>query len=340
MSGADCFPQSVNSCPKSGILPGRSLLLALRTVFFGSPEEAIPALTALVSAGHEVRAVYTRPDRPAGRSRRLAPTPVRVAAEGLGLRVETPSSLRGARVVADLAETGADLFVVVAYGRILPPEALRIPRLGAVNIHPSLLPRYRGPSPVATAVLEGATETGVTLMLLNEGMDTGPVLAQSEPVQLSGSERTGGLTAALFRKGADMLPAVLAGLENGSIRPRPQDNALATVTRLIEKEDGRIDWTRTAAETERAVRAYNPWPGAFTTWQHRTLKMLAASVCGEASDRRAPGAVRVVDRRILVATGMRELELLTVQLEGRNAVTAADFLNGNPSISGAVLGVS
>lgn len=308
-------------------------------MFFGSPEEAVPALRSVISSGHQVAAVYTRPDRPAGRSRKPRPTPVRAAAEEIGLRVETPAGLRGADAQRGLADTGADAFVVVAYGRFLPPEVLAMPRLGVVNIHPSLLPRYRGPSPVATAILEGAEETGVTLMLLDEGMDTGPILKQSAPVGLDGSERLGELTARLFEIGAEMLPETLDGLKDGSIAPTPQDEAQATVTRLVDKEDGRIDWARSAVEIDRQIRAYDPWPGAFATWDGRTLKMLDVAVSPpDAPAGGQPGRVSVRDRRIFISTGSGALEVLSLQLEGKRATPARDFLNGNPGFDGVRLG--
>ncbi len=314
----------------------------MKTVFFGSPEEAVPALSALVDSGHEIVAVYTRPDRRAGRARQLRPTPVKVAAESFGLAVETPPGLRDEAVQEKLASLGASLFVVVAYGRFLPPEVLAIPRLGVLNIHPSLLPRHRGPSPVTTAILNGENETGVTLMLLDEGMDSGPVLAQSEPVQLDGSERAGELTARLFEIGAAMLPSVIAGLEDGSLTPHPQDESLVTVTRLVEKEDGQIDWSRGAAEIERMTRAYDPWPGAFTALGGKSLKVIAAEVATDSSSSPVAGpiagTVSVRDRRVFVATGAGELELTEAQPEGRRPVSARDWLNGTPDVDGSVLG--
>ena len=331
-------------------------------MFFGSPEEAVPALELVASSGHEIAAVYTRPDRPAGRSRKPRPTPVRSAAESLGMRVETPYSLRGEETQRELAACEADAFVVVAYGRFLPPEVLSMPRLGVVNIHPSLLPLYRGPSPVTTAILEGASQTGVTLMFLDEGMDTGPILQQlegasqtgvtlmfldegmdtgpilrqSDPVPLDGTEKSGELTEGLFRLGAEMLPGALNDLSSGSLLPEPQDDSQATVTRLIEKEDGRIDWSKSAIEIDRAVRAYDPWPGAFTMWDGKTLKILDTEPL--AGGNGAPGSISVKDRHIYVSTGSGRLEIISLQLEGKRKAEARDFLNGNPGFDKAVLG--
>ncbi len=315
--------------------------MGLKVVFFGSPEDAVPALEEVAAAGHDVVAVYTRPDRAAGRSKRPRPTPVRAAAESLGLAVETPRGLRDEEVQARLQGFGADLFVVVAYGRILPPEVLEMPRLGVVNIHPSLLPRHRGPSPVSTAILDGETETGVTLMLLDEGMDSGPLLTQSEPVPLDGKEHAGELTAQLFRIGAGMLADVIASLEDGTAVGAAQDESQVTVTRLIEKAAGQIDWSAGADRIERMTRAFDPWPSAFTTLRGKNLKVLAARVSdpdGSEPTDAVPGGVTVRGKRLFVSTGDGELELLEVQPEGRRPMSASDLLNGNPHLDGAVLG--
>jgi methionyl-tRNA formyltransferase len=311
--------------------------LPLNTVFFGSPEDAVPGLAAVIDAGHAVAAVYTRPDKEAGRKRQSTPTPVRVAAEARGLRVETPAGLRSAEVQETLRKLNADVFVVAAYGRILPPEVLAMPRLGAVNIHPSLLPRYRGPSPVATAIRNGDAATGVSVMLLDEGMDSGPLLAQSPPILLDGTERADELTARLFRIGAEMLPGVLDALEAGTLTPEPQDDSLVNVTRLIEKEDGNIDWSQRAVEIERMTRAYDPWPGAFSSLAGKNLKILSAVVASEGKSAPA-GTVSIREKRIFVATVDGELELQQVQPGGKRPISARDFLNGTPGLDGAVLG--
>jgi methionyl-tRNA formyltransferase len=246
--------------------------------------------------------------------------------------------------VRQLEQFAADAFVVVAYGRILPPDILAIPRLGVVNIHPSLLPRRRGPSPVAAAILEGDAQTGVTLMLLDEGMDSGPLLLQPSPVLLDGSERTGELTARLFEIGAQQLSSVLDMLDSGTITPRQQDESAATVTRLVEKADGEIDWSKPAIEIERMTRAYDPWPGAFTSLNGKGLKITGATLLSGADGVAAggkspvPGTVSVRAHRLFVATGEGELEILQAQPEGRKPMSARDLLNGQPGLSGAVLG--
>ena len=309
----------------------------MRIIFFGSPAEAAESLKSLISEGHNIAAVYTRPDRRAGRGRASTPTPVKTMALENGLPVCTPARLQNnEQEFAQLADAHADVFVVVAYGRILPPEILSIPPMGVVNVHPSLLPQYRGPSPVVTAILDGQAQTGVTVMLLDEGMDTGPILAQSPPVQLNGTEKGASLQALLFKEGAAMLPAVLKGLQDGSITPTPQDDALATVTGLLDRSDGEIDWSLSAEQIGRMVRAYDPWPGTFTTWNGKGLKILDAELTNESRD--DPGKVSVTDGRLIVGTGSESLEITRLQLEGRRSVTTPDFLRGQPQITGATLG--
>ncbi len=309
----------------------------MRIVFFGSPTDAVHSLKSLISAGHDVAAVYSRPDKRSGRGRTTTPTPVAAFALEHGIPVLTPASLRGNKEEeSHLASLDADAFVVVAYGRILPADILRIPRLGVINIHPSLLPLYRGPSPVVTAILDGCDETGVTVMLLDEGMDTGPILAQSDPVQLTGQERGVELQARLFEEGAAMLGGVLDRLDSGSLKPKPQDHSKAVVTRLIQRSDGEIDWSVSTTQIERMIRAYDPWPGTFTSWKGKGLKILEA-VIGDESYLQA-GKVAVREGRLLVGTGSGALEIRRIQLEGRQAVTAAEFLRGQPGFEAAMLG--
>jgi methionyl-tRNA formyltransferase len=309
-----------------------------RVVFFGSPEEAVFALRALVEARHVLAAVYTRPDSIAGRTKSPQPTPVKLAALQMGIPVETPASLRTPEVLERLAAYGADVFAVASYGRILPAAALQLPRLGALNIHPSLLPRHRGPSPIATAILEGDRHTGVTVMLLDEGMDTGPLLAQTDPVPIDSNDTTGGLTRKLFEFGAELLVATLEKWERGAVRPQPQDEAAASVTKLLQRADGLIDWSKPAARIERMTRAYDPWPGAFTKWGGRTLKLVEVA-CDEAGDEgKRPGAVFRRDDKLCVTCGRGAIIVKRLQLEGKKSVTAAEFLRGYPGIEGAVLG--
>ena len=311
--------------------------MALTIVFFGSPPEAVESLAVLQAAGIDIASVYTRPDRPAGRGNRMTPTAVKVWASERGLDVRTPDDLRSRDTLDHLASTHASVFVVAAYGRFLPRAVLDIPRLGVVNIHPSLLPAYRGPSPVQTAILDGVSETGVTIMKLDEGMDTGMILRASEPVPLDGTERAGDLLTRLFSLGAMMLPDVLFDLSNGQLTPVPQDDSRASMTKLVRRGDGAADWRRSARRLERMMRAYDPRPGLFTTWYSRTLKIMDAAVVEDERGALPPGTVFRIAGRLAVSTGEGALELLRVQLQGRRAVDAPDFLRGHPEIVGAVL---
>jgi methionyl-tRNA formyltransferase len=238
-----------------------------------------------------------------------------------------------------MVAANADVFVVVAYGRILPAELLAVPPMGVVNVHPSLLPMYRGPSPVVTAILDGQRQTGVTVMLLDEGMDTGPVLAQSPPIVLTGKERAGELQGRLFEEGAAMLPAVLDGLEDVTIVATPQDDSKATVTRLLARSDGEIDWSLPAEQIDRMIRAYDPWPGSFTSWNDKGLKILDVNLSGRIDAVDDSGRVIVNGGKLFVGSGSGPLEITRLQLEGRQGVSASDFLRGRPDIDDAVLGV-
>ena len=307
-----------------------------RIIFFGTPEPAAKALRALVKDGHDVAAVFTRPDRISGRSRKPRPTSVNEAAVELGLPVHTPPGLRGDDVLSDLAAIPADIYVVLAYGRILPAAILALPARGVLNVHPSLLPLYRGPSPVVTAIRDGASETGVSVMLLDEGMDTGPVIAQSASVPITDSDTAESLTDQLFTMGVDLLVKTIPSWGRGDIEGVPQDDALATVTSLVEKSDGELDFGEPALNIERAIRAYHPWPGTFTRWDGKLLKILEASVSGTGENLR-PGVVSIHGGRLIIGTGEGNLDVKRLQLEGRSAVFVEEFLRGYPAIEGASL---
>ena len=310
----------------------------LRVVFMGTPDFAVPTLEALLNRGHDLVGVLTQPDRPAGRGRRLRPSPVKAFAERHELPVLQPASLRrDEEACARIAEMRPDVIVVAAYGLFLPSIVLGTPRYGCLNIHPSLLPRHRGPSPVISTILNGDETGGVTIMLLDEGMDTGPVLAQkSTPV---GSDETADtLTHRLFGLGAELLVDTLDKWVRDEITPSVQDDEQATTSRLLKREDGRLDWTGPADSIERRVRAFTPWPGAFTSWNGRTLKIVRGRLADMTGDSE-PGTVSAPSGdRVVVATGSGALELLEVQLEGRARSKAADFVRGQRDFIGSVLG--
>ena len=313
----------------------------MRAVFFGTPSYAIASIRALLGAGIEVPLVCTRPARRAGRGRVATPTPTAIFADEISIPVITPDGLDYESIEA-IRAVEADVYVVVAYGRFIPSELLSIPKYGVVNVHPSLLPRHRGPSPVATAILDGDDETGVTIMLLDEGMDTGPLLAQSEPVKITMDTRSDELTERLFAMGAEILPRVLGDLEAGRLMPQPQDEASATVTRLIRKEDGAVDWHMPAERIVRMNRAFFPWPGTSTTLDGGLLKLVDVEL-GKGvrlPDGQVPGVVfRDKGSNVYAcAGGSSTVRLVTVQASGRRAMAVEDFAAGRPGFIGVVLG--
>jgi methionyl-tRNA formyltransferase len=313
----------------------------MRLVFMGTPSFVIPVLDGLFAAENvQVVGVCTPPDRPRGRGRAPEMPPVKARALDLGLDVYQPDSLRSPEVQTELNSLKADVFVVAAYGRLLPPPVLETPSHGCLNLHPSLLPRHRGPSPVATAIGEGDTETGVTLMLLDNGMDTGPLVAQRS-YPLSSQETGDGLTETLFKLGGELLLESLSGWVDGGLEARPQEEALATVTRKLERSDGLADWNVAAAILERRARAFTPWPGLFTQWEGAVIKLLEVVVsASEAGTEASPGRVVSLtagDAPAGVVTSDGVLGLKTIQLEGRRAQPAAEFLRGHPQFIGSQL---
>jgi methionyl-tRNA formyltransferase len=311
----------------------------MRILFAGSPQLAIPSLES-VCARHEVVAVLTNPDRPAGRRGLPAATPVKARALELGLPVRQPPSL-DAEFLEQVKALGCELLVVAAFGRIFPEEFLGLFARGGLNVHPSLLPRYRGPSPIPAAILAGDKETGVTVQRLAARMDSGDILA-ARRLPLTGSETTGSLTQALAGLGAELLAETLADMEQGREQGRPQDEAAATYCRLIRKEDGRIPWEREPQYVERLVRACDPWPGAFTSWRDQILHLLAAAVYpGSPPRETSQGLVFGTDNRygILVRAGQGVLSVTRLQLQAKKPMDWRSFLNGRRDFVGSQLGV-
>ena len=308
---------------------------SLAVVFAGTPEFSVPALEALVASRHRVLAVYTQPDRPAGRGQKLAIGAVKQSALRHGLPVEQPVTLRDPAAVERLAGWRADVMVVVAYGLILPPPVLAIPPLGCLNIHASLLPRWRGAAPIHRALLEGDAQTGVTLMRMNAGLDTGPMLLdQVTPILATDTAAT--LHDRLAVMGAEALLRVLDGIIDGSLVERPQPEAGVTYAAKLRKEEAQLDWSLPAPRLDRQVRAFNPWPVAETRWNGQQLRVWEA-VSVDAATAAVPGAVVAADADgIRVATGGGLLNLTRVQLAGRKPVSAAEFLNAH-RIEGAQL---
>lgn len=312
-----------------------------RIAFMGTPEFAAPILKSLADT-HEVIAVYTRADKPAGRGKTLTEAPVKIVARTRGLNIEQPRTWRHAEIQAQLRAYRPDLIVVAAYGLILPPAVLEIPPRGCINVHASLLPRWRGASPIAFALLAGAVQTGVTLMQMDAGVDTGPLLAQ-RALPIARDDTTATLTEKLARLGAQLLIATLPAWFDGKITPTPQNNADATLTRLVAKEDGLIDWRKPARELERAVRAYNPWPSAYTFLppspigaRGALLKVWRAGVADDVVSE-PPGTVVRIGDAIGVSTSTGVLILRAVQLAGKRAMTIEEFVRGQRDFVGARL---
>jgi methionyl-tRNA formyltransferase len=302
----------------------------------GTPDFAVPVLKALIGQ-YEVVGVVTQPDRRVGRGRKVEASPVKVVALAHNLPVLQPPRLRQPDVVAELETLAPEVIVVAAYGQILPPAVLAIPPKGCLNVHASLLPRYRGAAPVAAAILAGEEETGVTIMLMDEGMDTGPILSQAT-CPISPQDTRESLSAKLARLGADLLMDTLPRWLAGEIEPRPQDHSQATYSRIIAKEDGLIDWSQSAVEIWRRCRAYYPWPSTYTYWRSKLLKVLSAEALPHWSGEEEPGQVMALDEGLAVATSEGALLLKEVQLAGRRALNAEDFARGQRDFVGSVLG--
>ena len=308
----------------------------LNIIFAGTPDFAAEALQALLGSEHRVIAVYTQPDRPAGRGRKLVYGPVKQLALDHRIPVRQPKSLKGEAEQAELRALGADLMVVVAYGLLLPQAVLDAPRLGSINIHASLLPRWRGAAPIQRAILAGDGESGVTIMQMEAGLDTGPMLYTLRcPIH---AEDTGGaLHDRLAELGAQALLEVLPKLAAGEIVPVVQDDALANYAKKLDKEESRIDWSQSAQEIERMVRAFNPWPVAQTDYQGKAMRIWEAGVVEGASDAPPGTVVTATKEGIDVVTGSDLLRIRQLQLPGKRAMAAADFLNAH-AVDGVVLG--
>jgi len=307
-----------------------------RIVFFGTPSFALPTLRDLLEEPDEVVGVVTQPDREKGRGRKMVISPIKELALQHGLTVLQPEKVKEEAFQEALSGLQPDLFVVVAYGQILPKPVLNIPKYGAVNVHASLLPGYRGAAPIAWAILKGEKVTGVTTMVMDEGMDTGDILLQTE-VPIGDEETCENLHDRLGSLGAQLLLKTLEKMEAGNIRPIPQDHSKATYAPPLKKEDGHIDWRKGAAEIDRQVRAFNPWPGAFTKWGDRLLKIYRGEI-RERTPAGKPGAVVWVGSDFIeVEAGKDSYLIEEIQLEGRKKMTIRDFLSGHSISAGTVL---
>jgi methionyl-tRNA formyltransferase len=307
-----------------------------RVIFMGTPQFAVPTLQAL-DEHHEVVGVVTQPDRRAGRGRKVVVSPVKQVALERALPFLQPRTLNDAEVVARLEGWHPEVLVVAAFGQLLPGSVLALPPYGSINVHASLLPRYRGAAPISAAILDGETVTGITIMLMDEGLDTGPILAQSE-CPIAPDATTASLTAKLAGLGARFLVKTLDTWLEGAIEAQPQDEAAATYCDQMEKVDGLLDWSQPAAYLDRQVRACDPWPGAYTTWQGRRLKVLRARPHPGWEGEGQPGQVLEMGEGIGIVTGQGALDLIEVQLAGKKPMPAGLFARGQRDLVGGILG--
>jgi methionyl-tRNA formyltransferase len=308
----------------------------MRLVFCGTPRFAVPSLEHIVRAGHEVRLVVTQPDRPKGRGMGLALSPVKEAALALDLPVRQPEKIKhNDEFRAELTGIAPEAIIVVGYGRIIPQWMIDLPPLGNINVHASLLPKYRGAAPIQWAIASGDRTTGVTTMKIDAGLDTGDMLLQAEmPIEADDTSET--LAPRLAELGAELLVETLARTEAGLITPVPQNHAEHTLAPILKKEDGQIDFHRSAAEIVNRLRGFTPWPGAFTQFRGKGFVVHSARV---ADANISPGELRVEDERLLVGAGSgTALELVEIQLEGKKRMSARDFLNGYQPKAGERLG--
>jgi methionyl-tRNA formyltransferase len=310
----------------------------MKLVFCGTPQFAVPSLEKLAQAGFDVRLVVTQPDRPQGRGMELAAPPVKQTALKFGLPVVQPEKIKNNEEFRNhLGEIAAHAIIVVGYGRIIPPWMLQMPRFGNINVHGSLLPKYRGAAPIQWAIASGETVTGVTTMKLDEGLDTGDILLQRE-LEINSDDTAVTIAPRLAMLGADLLIETLHGLEQGSIIPQPQDNSRASLAPILKKEDGLVDFSRTATEIHNRLRGFQPWPGAYTVFRGKILKVVAARPA-EPAPAIPPAELRMLGEKLLVGCGGgTTLELIQIQPEGKKAIGARDFVSGYRPTAGEKLG--
>jgi methionyl-tRNA formyltransferase len=308
----------------------------MNLVFCGTPRFAVPTLEKLVSSGFEVRLAVTQPDKPRGRGLELAPSPVKSRALELGLPVVQPDKIKSNEEFrTQLAALKPDAIVVVGYGRIIPQWMIELPRLGNINLHASLLPKYRGAAPIQWAIAIGETVTGVTTMRIDAGLDTGDILLQKD-IPIAPEDTAETLAPRLAEIGADLMVETLPRLAGGTIQPRPQDHSRATLAPILKREDGLIDFQRSAAEIVNRLRGFQPWPGAYTSFRGKQLHVWAAK---PAAATLVPGEIKAAGERLLVGCGAdTALELLEVQLEGKKRMAARDFVHGYRPKPGEKLG--
>lgn len=315
----------------------------MKIVFMGTPDFAVPSLVALVEAGHQLLAVITQPDRPGGRGKKTRPSPVKVKAQSLGLTVLQPNNIKETAIFEKLAELQPEVLVVVAFGQILPPKILSLPPRGCINVHASLLPRHRGAAPIHRAVMAGDSKTGVTTMLMDQGLDTGDMLLQSA-IAIGDAENVGSVHDRLAVLGGTLLLQTLEQIDKGTLTRVSQNDEQASYAHMITKEDEIINWNKPCSEVINNIRGLDPWPGACTTLGKSIIKIWQARPfeCGREipgdSDPKPPGTVLEGKNKLLVQTAGAPVEILQVQLQGGRRLSAVDFLRGHDILPGTVLG--
>ena len=307
-----------------------------RIIFMGTPYSAVPTLNKL-NQKYNIVSVVTQPDRPKGRGRKLAPPPVKVFAEDMGIPVLQPPTLCQPDVVAQLQALNPDIIIVVAYGQILKKNILAMPKLGCLNIHASLLPRWRGAAPILAAIRAGDAETGVTIMKMARGLDTGAIL-RKRAISITVNDTRQSLTETLAHLGADLLIDTLLDWIEQNITLEPQDDTLATLAPRVEKKDGLIDWQQSAIEIDRHVRAFYPWPGTFGYWHDKLIKIISVSPVHDWQGDMSVGQVFKLGKKIAVATGKGTMILNQIQPAGKRAMPATDFARGSTDFVGGVFG--
>ena len=305
-------------------------------MFMGTPAFAVPSLQALIDT-QEVVGVVTQPDRPAGRGRQMQASPVKEVALAAGIPLYQPRSLKSEEAAAPLRDWQPDAIVVAAFGQILRPHVLELPPAGCINVHASLLPRWRGASPIQHAIMAGDSHTGITLMQMDEGLDTGPMFVQ-DAIPITAEDTSATVHDRLAQLGATLLSSNLDAILRGALPAQVQDDTRATYAPMIKKDDGEINWEQSAIEIDRLVRAMTPWPGAYTYWEGQNLKILAAHAGPALPSKLPPGKVVIVDGEPLVQTGDGALALDSLQLAGKKALEAAEFVRGRPQFDRAQLG--
>ena len=301
----------------------------MRILFIGTGDIGVPTLQALLKSEHEVVGIVSQPDKPVGRTQTIEPPPIKKALAATKIRVLQPARIKDRQAIEEIHALTPDVIVVMAYGQILPGDILEIPKIACLNLHASLLPRWRGAAPIQAVIAAGDRKTGITVMYMDEGLDTGDILLQ-RTIDVVSAETGGSLHDRLAKVAPETLLESLELLENGRAPHIPQDNALATYASKLKREDGKIDWTNPADAIERKIRAFDPWPGAFMKFDGRNLKVFSAAILAL---RGTPGEILQSEKELVIAAGKGALSLGEVQLEGKRRMTAAEFLRGHRALS-------